>query len=241
MALAQDQEVVQALAPHGPEEALAGGVLLGCAVGGPQRRDPARLGEPGEGRPGLAVVIADEVAGALDERRGLAQLLGHPGIRRVARHAHVHHAARPERDHDEDTQGPEEGVGDLEEVAGPDVGGVVAQERGPRLARLPGWAGSAHVLLHRPLGHTDVQLQAFAADALGTPASIRGGQRPDQGARLGRDLGLARRRCGPGFPPPGPAKQLPMPTEQRLWLHDQQGRAPGPDAAGQEHQQRPVS
>ena len=102
--LAQDEDVVQALAPHAAEEALAGGVLPRRAVGRAQLRDAARRGDAGEGRPVLAVVVADEVARPLAEGRGLAQLLGDPGVGRVARHADMDDPARAERDDEEGVQ-----------------------------------------------------------------------------------------------------------------------------------------
>ena len=52
---AQDQEVVEALAPHVAEEALAGGVLARCPVGRPQFGDAGRRRDTGER---LTVVLA---------------------------------------------------------------------------------------------------------------------------------------------------------------------------------------
>src|SRR5947208_2401012 len=90
---------------------------------------------------------------------GLAQLLGDPGVGRVARHADMHHLARAERDHEGGIDRPEERVRDGEAVARPDRVGVVAQEGRPRLARPLRRASVAHVFLHGPLGDTHVQLQ----------------------------------------------------------------------------------
>ncbi len=126
--LTQDEDVIQALAPHTAEEPLAGGVRPWCPDGGAQDRDPATRRDAVERRPVLAVVVADEEAGALVERRGLAQLLGHPSVSRVARHPDVHHAARAEVDDAEREERPETEVDDLEEVAGPGPGGVIPQE-----------------------------------------------------------------------------------------------------------------
>jgi transposase-like protein len=66
-------------APHATEEPLAGGVLPGGTVGGPQHGDAARLGHARESRLVRAVVIADEVPGLLPEGCRLTQLLGDPG------------------------------------------------------------------------------------------------------------------------------------------------------------------
>ncbi len=58
--LPQHHDVVQALPPDAAEEPLAGGVLPGGAVRGPQRRDAARRRAAGEGWAILAIAIADE-------------------------------------------------------------------------------------------------------------------------------------------------------------------------------------
>ena len=54
---------------------------------------------------------------------------------------------------------PKEQIGDLEEVAGPDLRGVVAQKRAPLL---PSWrlcASSSHVFLDGALAYTQAQFQ----------------------------------------------------------------------------------
>ena len=140
--LAQQHKVIQALPPHAAEEPLAGGVLPGGAVRGSQIRDAARLPDAGGGRPVLAVAIADEVARPLVERRGLAQLLGDSGVRRVTRGTDMHHATGPGRDHDEGVQGPEEQVGDgrksQAQVCAPWLWGNVAQDWSARhVGRVP--------------------------------------------------------------------------------------------------------
>jgi|tagenome__1003787_1003787.scaffolds.fasta_scaffold19747854_2 hypothetical protein len=88
--LAEDQDVIQALAPDAAAEPLADGVLPGRAVGRAQFHDAGPRSESGEGRPKLAIVVADEVFGMLPEGRGLAQLLGDPGVDGAARHTYMH-------------------------------------------------------------------------------------------------------------------------------------------------------
>ena len=133
VALAEDEHVVEALAPHAPQEALAYGVGQRRADRGAQDADPAPRRDACERRPVLAIVVADEEARPRIEERGLTQLPGDPGVGRVLRHADVGHAARAERDDEERVQVVEGEVGDREEVAGPDVRGVIAQEGRPRL------------------------------------------------------------------------------------------------------------
>jgi len=117
---------------------------------------------------------------------------------------------------------------------------VVAQEGRPTLARPLRRAGVAHVLLDGPLGHAEVQLQQLAPDSLRTPEPIRGGHRPDQRDRLLRHLRATRPWGGPRLPPPEAAEELAVPAQERLWLHDEDRLPPSPDAARQDHQERPV-
>ena len=89
VALAEDEQVVKALAADAAEEALADGVRSRGADRRAQDRDLAGCGDAREGRPELAVVVADQVAGMLIVRGRLAQLPGHPGVGRVPRHAEM--------------------------------------------------------------------------------------------------------------------------------------------------------
>ncbi len=190
--LAQHHDVVQALAPDAAEEPRAGGVLPGRAVRRPQYRDAGGGGDAGEGRPVFAVAIADEVARPRPEGRGLAQLLGDPGIRGMARDPDVDYPARIECDDEEGVERTEEHVSDREEVAGPGLRGVVAQERRPGLVGPARRARVAHVPLDRGLGDPDAELAQRTPDPLGTPQPIRRGHLLDEGDRPGRHLRL---RC----------------------------------------------
>ena len=133
MRLAEDEDVIEALAPHTAEEALARGVCLWNADGRTQHPDPARGGETVEAGTVFRVVVADEILRRLTEGRGLAQLLGDPLVRRRAGDADVHDTARPQRGDDKREERPEADIGELHEITGPDVVGMVAQERCPGL------------------------------------------------------------------------------------------------------------
>ena len=168
-------------------------------MGRAQDIDVTRRCDLRECRPILAVVVADEEARALAERRGLAQLLGDPGVRGVARHADMDDTPRTEGDDEQREQRPETHVGDREAVAGPDVRGVIAQERRPGLPARARGTRSAQVGLDRPLGDTELRLPQLAADPLGAPQRIVGRQPPDQGDGLGRER-RATRLCWPVTP-----------------------------------------
>ncbi len=95
-----------------------------------------------------------------------------------------------------------------------------------------------HVLLDRPLAHPYVQLQEFTPDPFSTPQSILRRHLPDQGDGLGGDLGLAR--SGLGLVLPVQAKELPMPPEQGVWLHDHEGLLPSLNQPGQQDQEHAI-
>jgi hypothetical protein len=145
--LAQHEQVVQALPPHAAEEPLADRVFFGCAVRRVHEFDARRLGHASKDRPIFAVIIDDEMLRMQAERRGLAQLLGDPGIAGMAGHPHMHHAARGDLDHEEGVERLKEQVGDGEEIGSPNVVPVVAQERGPGLPGSSWWASAAQIPL----------------------------------------------------------------------------------------------
>jgi hypothetical protein len=89
---------------------------------------------------------------------------------------------------------PKEQISDLEEVARPDLCGVVAQKSRPPLASWLVGTNLPHILLDRPLAHPYAQLQEFTPDPFSTPQSILRRYLPDQGDGLGGDLGRMRSR-----------------------------------------------
>lgn len=120
VALAEDQQVVQALAAHAAKEALAHGVRPRGAIGPAQDRDPARDVEARERRPEPAVVVADEIPRALVERRCFTELLGDPGVGWMPLRAQVDDPPGRQLDDEEAEERPEEDVQHRQEVAGPD-------------------------------------------------------------------------------------------------------------------------
>jgi len=137
----QDEEVVEAHAPNAADKPLADGVRVGCSNGCAQHLDAAPRRDTGERRPIPGVVVADRDARRPTERRGLAHLLGDPGVGRVSRHADLDDPPRAEIDDKEGEERAEAQVDDRQEVTRPDVMSVVMQERRPRLVL---WARRAH-------------------------------------------------------------------------------------------------
>lgn len=165
--LTENHEMIETRAPDRAQEAVADPVLLGRPVRGAPFLDAAAGGHVREGRAIRTVVIAHDEAGAQVEGRRLTQLLRHPRISRMARHAHVHHLARGEFDQEEGIERTEEKVGDGQDVSGPDLPPVVAQEGRPDLTTA-GRTRVAHVALDGGRGDADVEREEFTRDARGT-------------------------------------------------------------------------
>ncbi len=92
------------------------------------------------------IVVSDDEARSLAERRGVSHLLGHPGRTRLARHGEVNDLPRSELDDEEREDGSEPDVVDLQKVAGPGLMGSAPPED----------------VLH---GHAANQLDGFHRDA----------------------------------------------------------------------------
>src|SRR5258706_13387175 len=66
----------------------------------------------------LLVVVADQVARALPERGGVAQLLSDPGVARMRRDTDLNHPPRANFDNDERIQLAKDQAGDLHKITG---------------------------------------------------------------------------------------------------------------------------
>jgi hypothetical protein len=75
-------------------------------------------------------------------------------------------------DDEEGEHRPEDDVVRLQEVAGPDLAGVVVQERRPALTPRPRTSSRATVLLDRSLADVNAELEQLAPDALCTPGRL---------------------------------------------------------------------
>ncbi len=133
MALAQDEDVIQALASDAPKEALHDCIRTRGLNRRTDDPDPACLGHPRKCRPELGVVVSEQERRPLIEGGSFAELLGDPGIARMTGHAHMYDAARGMLDDEESEEGTEDEVRRLEEVTRPDALGLGAEEGRPSL------------------------------------------------------------------------------------------------------------
>src|SRR5215470_13823436 len=96
------------------------------------------------------------------------------------------HLASFQFDNKESEERSKEQVSHLQEVACPDLRGVVAQKGRPLLASWLVCANRPHVLLDGALAHVDAQFQEFTPYAFSTPEPIVRRHLSDQGNRFGR-------------------------------------------------------
>ena len=135
--LAQNEEVIQALAADGADHPLHEGVLPGRAGGGEDLADPHALDSPREGLVVDRVSITEPDPGSRIVRECLDDLPGGPDGRGVGRDVDMEEVAAVVAEHDEDGHEAEGQGRHEEEVHGDDRPGMRGQKdapgrRGPR-------------------------------------------------------------------------------------------------------------
>src|SRR5450631_2781297 len=133
MALAQDDDVIETLTTHAAEEALTRGIHVWRAHSGLDDPRAEGLGSAVEFGSELAVPVADDETRSLAERRCSAKLLGSPLLAGSPRYRDVHDFARPDTDDEKGEDWPKPDVVGLDEIARPDVMGVVFEKGCPTL------------------------------------------------------------------------------------------------------------
>jgi hypothetical protein len=213
VALIEDKEKVEAFAPYAAQESLAYGIGLGSLKGSGQDFDTGPLSDPVKGMAELVVVVANQESWSLAKRSCLPQLLGDPGVVGTSGYAEMEQSPRLQFNDDKDKNGAEKQVIGLQEVNSPDVLGMVAKERGPRLLGRKGRAHLVDVSLNRALGHLDAQLEKFSSYAFRAPGAIIIGHGFDEGHDI---LGQRLSAFPPltfGLASPEQAKEISMPAQ----------------------------
>ena len=235
MRFTQDEDVIEAFAPHTPQQPLTDRVR---AWGLDRRAEYLNAGSGCDGfKVGtvLAIVIADQISRREPEGRGLPQLLSDPLVCGRAGHAEMDDAPRAEFGDDEGKERPEEDVMSLEEIVGPDIFRMIAKEGLPGLS-VGAWRPSRpQVPLHGTFRDRDAELQQLAPDALRTPQPIVGSDLLDEPNRLGWDFGFMRPRAR--FPLPKQAPALSMPPQHGLWFDNEQCLLPARKLACQQDEE----
>lgn len=123
---------------------------------------------------------------------------------------------------DKDQYGATEDIVGLQEVTSPDGSMSMSPQDGrPRLRARTRWTQGADVPLNRALGDFDPEFEQFTLNAFRTPRMILRDHLLEQ-----RNRGLCQTRAtgwmfGVRFASPDQAKQVTMPAEEGVRLHNQ--------------------
>jgi hypothetical protein len=164
--LTEDKQMIETLAPHTAEKAFTDRIRARGVIGGFEELDEARRRHSGETRSECAIVVVNEIFGGLPIGRSFSQLLRDPRVGGRARHIHMDHLSRLQEGVEERKKRTEEEGSRLEEITGPHVFCMIAEERFPGLSTGSLWANLPHILLNRSFTHSHIQLEKFPTDPL---------------------------------------------------------------------------
>jgi len=172
------------------------------------------------------VVVVDEEAGRSILSRGFPDLLLDPRQRRVRRDVDMDDSPGADLHDDEDMNDGEEGRVLGEEVAGPDLLGVIVDEGAPGLLR-PRWTTHDHVATNGAGGVVDAELgRELLAYLVLSPLGMISGDSPNEGD-------VAAGNAGPAYLPTArttvsdPLEILAMPSDHGLRPDEDQRPIPG--------------
>jgi hypothetical protein len=175
------------------------------------------------------VTVAQEVGRRGVVRERVYDLLGGPEGGGVLGDVEVDDAAAMVGEHDEDEQHAQARRRHGEEIDGDQIADMVSEEGPPGLRRVG--TPCRHEARHGALGHIDTQLKELAMDARGAPQWVGGGDSGDQGPDLGIGGGRATSGCAGRELGPVLAEAAPLPPQDGIRAHDDEGRPPpGPDS-----------
>jgi hypothetical protein len=146
----------------------------------PAPPDACGAGERIEAGAEFIVAVANQEPWRRTKRRRVAKLLRHPRLRGAACRRGEPDFAGSELDEDKREDRAEEHVVGLQEVARPDLTGVVSEESRPPLPSRRALAHGPHGLLDRTLADADAELEQLSADPLRALESVRRGHGPGQ-------------------------------------------------------------
>ena len=160
----------------------------------------------------------------------LRKALGGPAGAWVLGDAGVDDRASAEGENDEDVKDTESTRDEDEEVAGPGLVQVVADEGSPALATLSVQTRRA-VLGDGARGDLVAELGQFGGDDLLTPGRVLAPHPPDEFSEICIDGRTARRTVGAPAPEQGPGGTVP--ADDGLGFHEEHGVQQAVEAAGQ--------
>src|SRR3979411_337891 len=111
----------------------------------------------------------------------------HPSCRRVGSHVDMPQLAPAVGDEHQHVQRLERQCGDAQQVGGPEMVSMVAQECAPCLSWCGAWSSPA-IAPNRAIANHDAQLEQLASDPLGAPQSVVARHGCDQLPHLGTEM-----------------------------------------------------
>jgi hypothetical protein len=226
--LAENDDVVQALAANRADKSLREGILPRTLRGGENFSDADALHPLPEGVTVDCIAVAEEVGRRGIVWEGVDDLLSGPAGGRMLGDIEMDDPSAMVSEHDENEEYTQACRGNREEIEGDEISDMVGEKGPPRL----GWRCAP--LRHQPgngaLTEVEAELEELGMDAWRTPEGIRRGHAPDQSLDLGVDgratSGRAARELGPV-----PAKAPPLPPQDGVGSDDHEGLLPpGPDS-----------
>jgi hypothetical protein len=185
MTLAEDDDMVQALAPDRADEPLREGILPRAVRGRENLLDPHALHAVPKLLAVDLVTIAQKIGGRGVVREGVHDLLGGPAGGGVLGHVEVDDPPAVLSEYDEDEEDAEASGRHGEEVDRDQVADMVGEERSPGLRRRAGPLREQPG--HGAFGHADAELEKLTMNSRGAPERIRDGHADDQSTNLGID------------------------------------------------------
>jgi hypothetical protein len=140
-------------------EAFADCIGSGSVIRRLENLDGTRRRHSGKTGSKLAIIIANQILWCLPIRGSFPKLLRYPRIGGKPCHSHLDHPPRLELDDEKRKERSKEEICDLQEVASPDLCGVIVYNGCPLLASWLGSANSPHVLLNGSLAHMNTEFQ----------------------------------------------------------------------------------
>ena len=228
VSFAKNENMIQTFAPDRTDEPLREGVLPWTERRGQHFTDSHALNALPKWVTVDAIAIAEEIGRRGVVREGVDELLGGPDGGGMLGDVEMEDASAVVGEHDEDEEDAEPSGGHGEKIDRDQVPDVISQERSPSLR----WrrAPLRDQARDGALGHIEAKLEELAMDSWSAPERVRDGHAGDQGLDLGVDSRSTPGRPGGELGPVG-AEAAPLPPQDGVRGHDQEGLPPsGPDS-----------